>query len=63
MIWQTLLFRVVSDAAAALIASPSRSVVVLVALSSSVIHSNTVLETFLVPTELTNGVSVGLMFV
>ena len=63
MIWQTLLFRVVSEAAAALIASPSRSVVVLVALNSSVIHSNTVLETFLVPTLLTNGVSFGLMFV
>ena len=40
MIWQTLLFRVVRLAAAALMASPSRSVVVLVALSSSVIHSN-----------------------
>ena len=63
MIWQTLLFRVVSEAAAALMASPSRSVVVEVADNSSVIHSNTVLETFLVPTLLTNGVSVGLMFV
>ena len=63
MIWQTLLFRVVRLAAAALIASPSRSVVVLVALNSSVIHSKTVFETLRVPTLFTNGVSVGLMFV
>ena len=63
MIWQTLLLRVVSEAAAALMASPSKSVVVLVALSSSVIHSKTVFETLRVPTLLTNGVSVGLMFV
>jgi len=62
MIWQTLLLRVVRDAAAALIASPSRSVVVLVADSSSVIHSKTVLDTLRVPTLLTKGVSVGLMF-